>query len=425
MVTDALSRYRYELIHDGKRYLLAYGILAVEPFFMVPLLLALLRPEQIGALGAIDALTVVLCGFSQLGVKFSYLQHVADYGSEGRGRGFWSATLLTAVAGATVGWLTGHVLGFRWMAGLFGQAMDVSAITLGWLLLVTNLQMMLVTDLRAKRNPMPFVFSSVLRLAVTLGLVAFVVPGMSATINGVLLAQAGGMTASALLLAAIGKFPPLAGFDWKLARSFMAYGWPIATGSLVKYGTDALLPWLCLTLVSPTAAGAMTLAMRTASLFDTGFGLPFLMAWGGRIYAWLGDKASYAVLPALCRQIGLAASAAALLAWAAGAVLLGWHQEDTAAGQAYWLLPLALLGKALFILRSPASAGLLIGRDMRWNLGYAVKAFAAFGILGPVGFLAGGVAAGWCVFLMVEAAVVLSILQRGNAVLVSPRGAAG
>lgn len=51
-----LDQYRRELIHDGKRYFWAYAVLAAEPLLLIPLLIALLRPEEIGVLGSVEAL---------------------------------------------------------------------------------------------------------------------------------------------------------------------------------------------------------------------------------------------------------------------------------------------------------------------------------------------------------------------------------
>ena len=417
-MVNTLHRYRGELIHDGKRYFPAYCVLALEPLLLVPLLLGLLSGEQLGMLGAVEALNVVLCGISQLGVKFAYLQFVADHGQNGRGRGFWTATLLTAVAGLFAGGIFALLLNSAWVAFHLGVSPEIHWLTLGALLLATNVQMMLVTDLRAKRSPRPFVFASGIRVLLMLALLAWLAPSSASPVNGVLLAQALASGVSILVLCLIGGIPRVTGFDPKLAREFVGYGWPIATGSLIKYGTDALLPWLCLALVSPVSAGAMALAAKTAAMFDAGFGLPFLMAWGGRIYEWLKEQASRAVLPRLFAGIALAAAVAALLSWGVGEWLL-WlsGSEREVAVQAMVLLPFALAGKALFVLRSPASAGLLITRDMRWNIGYAVKALVAFAFLGPLMFRFFGAPGGWGVFVVIEAAVVTHMFLRGNALL--------
>ena len=415
---NALRRYRGELIHDGKRYFLAYCVLALEPFLLVPLLLILLSGKQLGVLGAVEALNVVLCGISQLGVKFAYLQFVADRGQEGRGRGFWTATLLTSVAGLSAGGISALFLDSAWAVSHLGESSGIHWLTLGSLLLATNLQMMLVTDLRAKRSPMPFAFASGIRVVPMLALVACLVPWCRSPVNGVLLAQALALGVSILVLCVLGGIPRVSGFDPQLAREFTGYGWPIATAGLIKYGTDALLPWFCLVWVSPVSAGAVALAAKTAAMFDTGFGLPFLMAWGGRIYEWLKEKVTSAVLPRLFVEIALTAAVAALLSWGAGEWLLrssGGEREVVV--QALTLLPFALAWKALFMLRSPASAGFLPGRDMRWNIGYSVKALVAFVLVGPPMFRLFGAPGGWAVLVAIEAAVVAQMFMRGRVLL--------
>lgn len=418
-MTDPLIRYRGELLHDGKPYFLAYCVLALEPILLVPLLLSYLSSEQLGLLGAVEALNVVLCGVSQLGVKFAYLQFVADRTQPDRGNGFWTATSLTTLAGLASGMLAAAFLDSFWLVPQFGKSAQIDIAGLGVLLFATNLQMMLVTDLRAKRKPMPLVFASLLRVAVCYCLLVWQLPSSPAPINDVFWAQGFGLCASIVLLWRTADLPPPSRIEARLARDFMRYGWPIATGGLIKYGTDALLPWFCLMLVSPAAAGAMALAMKTSAVFDTCFGLPFLMAWGGRVYEWLKDQASAAlVFPRLFSQTVAAGAVAAIFAWAIGELML--HFSSAEAGiaiQTMWLLPFALLGKLLFVLRSPATAGFLLTRDMRWNIRYTVVQLLLFAILGPLSFKALGIAGGWVAFLSVEAIILAWMFRRSNTLL--------
>lgn len=413
-----LGQYRRELIHDGKRYFLAYAVLAAEPLLLIPLLIALLRPEEIGVLGSIEALVIVLGGLSQLGVKFSYLQHVADHGQEGRGRGFWTAAFMTCAAGFAAGALAAPLMDAPPVAGVLGMVPGVHWAIFGGLMFATNLQMMLVTDLRAKRNPLPFAAASLVRVVAVAVLVFQLTGRMGAPIEAILLAQLMGLALSIAILLAFGGMPGVDAFDGALARAFLGYGWPIALGGLVKYGADAMLPWLCLALVSPAAAGGMALALKASALFDTWFGWPFLMAWGGRVYHLAREKSVALLSRRLFAEISCAVAVALLLSWGMGWLLL----RATAGGaallaEALILLPLALVGRALFVLRSPASVGQVAARSMGWNLRYAVAGLAAFSLLGPVAFVSFGAMAGWLVFLCIEGAILARIYRRGQEML--------
>lgn len=413
-----LTRYRSELFHDGTRYFWAYAVLAVEPVLLVPLLVALLRPEEIGVLGSVEALIVVLGGLSQLGVKFSYLQHVADHGQEGRGRGFWTATLMTCAAGFAAGALAAPLMDSPSVAGVLGMVPGVHWAVLGALMFAINLQMMLVTDLRAKRTPLPFAAASLVRVVAVALLVLQLTGRMGSSIEAILLAQLVGLALSIVILLVFGGMPGVAAFDGGLARGFLGYGGPIALGGLVKYGTDALLPWFCLALVSPVAAAAMVLALKASALFDSWFGSPFLMAWGGRVYHLAREKPVALLSRRLFAEISFAVVAALLLSWGMGWLLL----RASAGGEvllsdALILLPLALVGRALLVLRSPASVGQVAARSMGWNFRYAVAGLAAFAVLGPVAFSSLGVVAGWLVYLCIEGAILIRIYRRGQEML--------
>ena len=413
-----LARYRSELIHDGKRYFWAYAVLSVEPLLLIPLLIALLRPGEIGVLGSVEALIVVLGGLSQLGVKFSYLQHVADHGQEGRGRGFWTATLMTCAAGFAAGALAALLMDSPPVAGVLGMVPGVHWTVLGALMLAINLQMMLVTDLRAKRTPLPFAVASLVRVCAVALLVFQLTGRMESSIEAILLAQLIGMALSIIILLVFGGMPGVAAFDGGLARGFLGYGWPIALGGLVKYGTDALLPWFCLALVSPVAAAAMVLALKASALFDSCFGSPFLMAWGGRVYHLARERSVAALSRRLFAEISFAVAAALLLSWGLGWLLLQVTAgRDVLLSEALILLPLALAGRALLVLRSPASVGQVVARSMGWNLRYAVAGLVAFAMLGPIAFISSGVVAGWLVFLCIEGAILIRIYRRGQEML--------
>lgn len=426
---DAIAlhrRYRRELIRDGRGYLLAYGVLALEPLLLVPLLLTLLRPEEIGVLGAVEALNVVLGGLTQLGVKFAYLQHVADHGPQDRGSGFWSATLLTCAAGALAGAAAAPVLDFAPVAGVLGLAPGIRVWTLAGLLLLTNLQMMVVTDLRANRNPLPFFYASLVRVTVALALLWLLAPRMSSRLDAVFAAQALGLALSVPLLAMIGRIPRWPVFEPRLAGSFVAYGWPVAVGGLLKYGSDALLPWLCLSLVSPLAAGAVALALKISALYDYGFGLPFLMAWGGRVYYIARERTARVVSRLLFRDALLISAAMLVAAWALGGCLLAVTGGDASlTGQAWLLLPLAIAGRSLFILRSPASVGLLATRKMTWHAEYGLAGLLLFAVAGPPAFLFLGATGGWLAFVVMEAGLVWHMYRRSQGLLPQAPAAAG
>jgi hypothetical protein len=352
-------------------------------------------------------------------VKFAYLQHVADLGAERRGKGFWTATALTVAAGLLAGLLAAPLLDLPWLAGILGQAPGIRPLTLGGLLALTNLQMMLVTDLRARRNPLPFALSSALRLGAMLLLVAYLGPGATAPVDAVLLAQALAFTLSASLLAHIARVPGKPVFDVSLARRFLGYGWPIALGNLLKYGTDALLPWLCLAMVSPLAAGAMALALKVAVVFDTAFGQPFLMAWGGRAYAIAAEPRVREFFPGLFRWMLWSNGIAAAIACLAGYVIIKFFSgaEPDLGSAALVLLPLAILGRMLLTLHFPGAVGFIVRRDMRWNIWVALAKAAVFLVLGPLGFVWAGALGGWLAFVVGDLGALVFIYQRGARLL--------
>lgn len=420
----AVARFRQELWYDGRRYFIAYGILAVEPLLLAPLLLNLLNAAELGVLGAVEGGLVLLGALSQLGVKFAYLQLVADVGPEERAEGFWSATVVTSLAGLLLGVGGSLVLSQGWVVALLGMDPALGGTTLAGLLLATNLNMMLVTDLRSRRTVRPIILSSLARVTVMLSLTAGWAPGAVGRLDALLAAQGLGMVAAIGVLWVSGGVPRRPSVRLSLALELVRYGLPIALGSVLKYGTDALLPWMALVLVSPAAAGALTLAAKTALLFDTAFGWPFLMAWGGRVYHLIKRPSANVLLQRLLLEAMVVSLGAAALAGGLGGLLLtGADGDAPLIAAALGMLPLVLLGRVLFILRSPASAGLLVLRRMQWHVTYAGWGGLAFVPLGWGLFSWGGVGWGLAGFVLVEAGVVGHMVWRGQRVLAERRTA--
>ncbi len=385
---------------------------------MVPLLMAFMTSAEIGVLGAVEALMTVLAGLAQLGVKFAYLQEVADDRPGDRGVAFWTATTLTCVAGFVIGCAGALALASGAAARFLGMQLAIHWAILGGLLLAMNLQMMLVTDLRANRNPLPFAFASAARVLVVIGATWMLFRLTESRVEAALLAQLASLLVSIALLFGTAHLPRRVGFAAPLARKFVRYGAPIAAGGMLKYATDALLPWLSIALVSPVAGGAVVLALKASAVFDACFGLPFLMAWGGRVYHLIKERTVRVVAGRLFFESLRAAAVAALLSGGIAALLLVSRNDYAAlAAMALTLLPLALLQRMAFMLRSPASAGLFLTRKMDWNVAYGAAGLLAYGLVGPWLYLGFGAAGGWLALVLIDAITVAHMYRRSSRLL--------
>src|SRR3546814_277206 len=152
-------------------------------------------------------------------------------------------------------------------------------------------------------------------------------------------------------------------------------------GSLMLlYSLDTLCRFLLAALVSIEAAGLFLIANSVALIFDSLLALPFFTAWGGLVHHALRQPLAARIVG---HAAGLAIALGGLLVLAILAArpwlfdLLAHNPMPEAAG----LFTLLLLGKAVMLVRSPLTAGILMTGHTGWATRNSLLGLVVFLIL--------------------------------------------
>lgn len=365
---------------DYSGYLLALGTLNLGNMLLLPLITTYLSPTELGLYSLVETALVQGMTVSLLGLKFSYLYYYSQNDSSERPALLGATLLLSGSASVAAGLLLWAAFATPGIMATF----NAELLPHGWLLIPLLLsgcmQTLLLTELRAARQ---IWLSSVIALSQLLAMLLFsylLVARFDAGLPGLI-----GAAGLAQTLACIAGFTLLAHRirlrgAVRHAMRLLRYGLPMMAGLMLLYSLDTLGRFLIAAFISIEAAGHFLVISRVAILFDAVLALPFLNAWGGLVHHMLRRPEANVILG---QVTGLAITASAILLLTLIALheplfrLLSHDPVPELAGT----FALILLIKAVQLVRSPLTAGILRTGETGWAVRNNVFALAVFLLL--------------------------------------------
>lgn len=381
---DGGAAFLRALGHDYLGYLISLGLLNLGNLLLLPLLTAYLSPAGLGLYSLVETALQQGLTLGLLGLKFAYLYYYAQADATGDSTlrpALLGATLLLSTAASTaIGLLLWAAFADPGLLSVFDAAPLPQAWLLVPLLVSGAVQTILLTELRAARHVWLSGTIAVAQLALWLLLSAVLVIGYDAGLPGLLAAQA-----LAQIIACGTGYGLLAGrirlrgslvHGLKLLR----YGLPMMTGLSLRYSLDTLSRFLLAALVSIEAAGQFMVVARVATLFEALLALPFFTAWGGLVHHALRRPDAGHIIGRVS-SIALAAGALLLLTILALQAPLFRLLAHDAMPQLAGAFALLLLVKAVQLVKSPLSAGILLTGQTGWAVRNNLFALAIFLVL--------------------------------------------
>lgn len=366
------------LARDWVPYLATYGIGALGSLAVVPMQVSYLGLAEFGLFALIESVLVLAVTAAQMGIKFAYLQRVADTPAD-RDRLFGTSLF----AGFGLALLVALPLG---CAGLIFPALPPPAIALPLLalyLIASNLTIAFTTELRSLRQPGRLAMLAAVQLVALVGLTAWLMGELGWGIPGAILASALANLLQAMVLAFLVLRHLRPRFAPALIAPMLRYGAPMTGGLLVRYGLETAARALAIFLLSQEAAAHLALAHKTALLIDHLLANPFFMAWGALQFPALNHPNRAAIMAAILDVTILAGIGAAGLLIAGSALALGWMAHGGIIGPAQECLPILAIMRVAILVQSPLAAGRVMTRNTLWQLRFAGLALILYLILGP------------------------------------------
>lgn len=365
------------LIRDTGGYLLSLGLLSLGNILLLPLITACLSPAELGLYSLVEAAQTQGLTLGLLGMKFAYLYFYAQYDTARRMRLLGNALLLVMATATMVGALLALLFGH---AGLMAR-FDAMPLPMAWLmiplLLSSAVQTLLLTELRASRHVGLAGIISVAQLVLWLLLSSWFVALEDAGLPGLLAAQA--IAQSAACLAAL---PALASritlcWDSRQVLRMLRYGLPMMTGLLLRYSLDTILRFVLAALVSIEAAGLFLVASRVTLLFEGLLMVPFLTAWGGLVHHLLRRPDAARIVEQISSLTLAAAASLALFCILLQPELFALLTHDDLPA-ATGLFALLMLSRAVQMVKTPLTAGILISGRTGWSISNNMLALFIF-----------------------------------------------
>lgn len=375
---QAASGFVRALSRDWLPYFATYGLGAIGNLAVVPIQVGALGLAEFGLFALIESVLVLAITAAQMGLKFAYLQRVADAPAE---RDLLFGTSLLTGFGLAL--LVAVPLG---CAGLLFPTLPQPAIAVPLLalsLVASNLNIAVTTELRSLRQAGRLAIFAVFHSLALIGLTAGFLEGLGWGIAGAILAATLASLLQTGLLAILVLRHLRPRFALDLIMPMVRYGAPMTGGLLVRYGLETAARALAIALLSQEAAAHLALAHKTALLIDHFLANPFFMAWGALQFPALNHRYRAEIVAAVLEVTILAGAAAAGFLIAGAIPALHWMAKGAAIDPALACLPILVVMRVAILVQSPLAAGRVMTRNTLWQLHFAGLALILYLILGP------------------------------------------
>jgi O-antigen/teichoic acid export membrane protein len=387
------------LCADSAVYLLGAAMLALASFVLVPLYTRFLTPAEFGVYALVDITVVILVLVTQMKLDVAYLRSYSELGDQRR-----DAMMGTVLGAGTTAAIFGGALLTASVALPFGRVwLQTADRPFAWTLLplvvLETVQGFFLSDLRARRRPVPYCAGNVVRV---LGMVAATFWFLAVRhqgVYGVFLGRLVGDVCGTLLLGIFCLVHGRPSFDRALLREMLGFSAPIVWGGLMMLLLDAMGRFFLSRHANLDAVGYYGVAIKISGVFVVAVYQPFAVAWGGLMFQvskWPNGKVVYANV--------LTYVSAFALAVALGVVLFApalFRMFSTPAyAPAMVVFPLIVLVRCCGVFEQVSAIGIYVAGRTKWfaliyTIGLAANLAANISLTPRYGIL--GAAAAWLI----------------------------
>jgi O-antigen/teichoic acid export membrane protein len=347
------------LASDSSVYLAGGVLIGLGNIVLVPLYTRTLSPREFGVYALIEVTVLLLVAISALKLDVSYLKWFADLVPSRRGE-LLGSTLLTGLSASLLG---GLILSFS-VAGPLGEFwLRTSAHSYAWLLcpivILENLQALLMTDLRARRRPVPYSVSGLVRLVGMVVASYYFLSIRQMGLHGLFLgrligdALAVGYLSTVCLRSVVWKIVP------SLTVPMIRFGLPLIWSVFAVMLQDASGRYFLSRYGTLEEVGLLAAAIKIAGVFQMLLAQPFGVAWGGVLFQIVKGRDAQIIYSKILAYVYVASFGVALILTVFAPTLFRIFTAP-AYYSAIALLPLILLVRAMNVIEQPAATGIYL-----------------------------------------------------------------
>jgi O-antigen/teichoic acid export membrane protein len=360
------------LASDSTVYLAGGILIGLGSIILLPLYTRTLSPREFGVYALVDVTVLMLVAVSALKLDVAYLKWFADVLPSRRGE-LLGSTLLT---GLCVSLVTGLILSIS-VAGRLGEYwLHTSAGSYAWLLcpivVLENLQSLLMTDLRARRRPIPYSMNGIVRLVGIVAASYYFLAIRQIGLQGLFL---GRLIGDALAIGYLSTFC-LRSAVWKIVPSLtvpmIRFGFPLVWSVFAVMLQDASGRYFLSHYRTLEQVGLLGAAIKVGAVFQMLIAQPFGVAWGGVLFQVVKERNARIIYSKIFAYVYMLSLGVALVLTIFAPTLFRIFTAF-AYYPAIALLPLILLARAMNVIEQPAATGIyLSGRTGIFTVIYFV-----------------------------------------------------
>ena len=367
---DPIGATLLSLASDSALYLAGGILIGLGSIILLPLYTRTLSPREFGVYALVDVTVLMLVTVSALKLDVSYLKWFADILPSLRGE-LLGSTLLT---GLCVSLISGLLLSIS-VAGRFGEFwLHTSMRSYAWLLcpivILENLQALLMTDLRARRRPIPYSINGLVRLVCMVAASYYFLSIRQMGLHGLFLGRLVGDALAIVYLSTL----CLRTAVWRIVPSLtvpmIRFGLPLVWSVFAVMLQDASGRYFLSRYGTLEQVGLLGAAIKVGAVFQMLVAQPFGVAWGGVLFQIAKKPDAQVIYSKIFGYVYIFALAVALLCTIWASTLFHIFTVPAYFSAAV-VLPLVLLVRAASVIEQPASVGVYVsGRTDLLALSY-------------------------------------------------------
>jgi O-antigen/teichoic acid export membrane protein len=369
---DPIGATLFSLSSDSAVYLAGAMLIGLCNVVLVPLYTRTLGPREFGVYALLDITVLLVVAVAALKMDVSYLKWLADTEPSLRATLFGSM-LLTGLATSAVG---GGAL-FAFVASQAGvRWLQQSAHSFAWMLLpvvvLESLQVLLLTDLRARRMPVRYSTAAIIRLLVMLAASIDFLSVRHMGLYGLFLGRLAGDAAAFLYLTGLCAQSLVLKITPSLIRPMIRFGAPLIWSVFAVMLQDASGRYFLSRYGSMEQVGLLGAAVKIGAVFQMLIAAPFGTAWGGVLFQIAKESEARLIFSAIFNYVCLVTLGVALILSLFGATLFHLFTPPSFY-PAIHVLPVILLVRSMSVIEQPASTGIFLsGRTSLLAISYTV-----------------------------------------------------
>lgn len=362
MKSEPIGEALVSLAGDSAVYLTGGVFIGLGSVVLVPLYTRCLAPREFGVYALVDVTILLVITVTALKLDISYLKWFADLDPAHRGE-LLGSTLLTGLAASALGGLilslvvASHV-GELW---LHSSGRDYAWILLP-IVVLENLQVLFLTDLRARRRAASYSATAIIRLAGMVAASYYLLAIRHMALPGLFLGRLVGDAAAFVFLGIIGLRPVVFRISPSLLRPMLRFGLPLIWSVFTVMLQDASGRYFLSRYGTLEQVGLLGAAIKIGAVFQILVSAPFGVAWGGNLFQIVKERDAQVIYSKIFGYVYVLALGVALVLTIFAPTLFRIFTAP-AYYSAAAILPLVLLVRATNVIEQPASTGVyLAGR---------------------------------------------------------------